>query len=276
MGTPISPDLMGDPDALLKFMQSKWPTNIPTQAPGGRAGFNDLATMGMDGAGTGAPVASPSPLASPSGLSGGGSTGQPQYYQAPAYTPTPTGMDQSASGGLGGGMSTTSTGQQYGTSQVGGQIVSQTSNANNQYTALLQQLMQQAQAGQNAREKQYADLNANILGPKGYLSQLGTTGENRIKQDTANQRGAAEQDLTSRGLGNTTIRSSVLSGINRNAEQERQSLGESVAGQKANTSMSLFNMNPSPGLDTYLQLLQKLGGAAGPSGGAGSTSTMSR
>lgn len=142
------------------------------------------------------------------------------------------------------------------------QVRSVTSNGGQglgQYQALLQALQQQGQTNLDQQQKAYKSLQSSILGPQGYLSGVESAGMNRINENQQNNLGHAEQDLTSRGLGNTTIRQGVMNGVNRNSEYERQNLQSQVGGQKASTAMQLFGMNPAPQTDTYLRLLTQLG-----------------
>lgn len=142
------------------------------------------------------------------------------------------------------------------------QVQSVTSNGGQglgQYQALLQALQQQGQTNLDQQQKAYKSLQSSILGPQGYLSGVESAGMNRINENQQNNLGHAEQDLTSRGLGNTTIRQGVMNGVNRNSEYERQNLQSQVGGQKASTAMQLFGMNPAPQTDTYLRLLTQLG-----------------
>lgn len=100
-----------------------------------------------------------------------------------------------------------------------------------------------------------------------YLGQLGQTGMARIAENEAQAGAKTEQDLISRGLGNTTIRNQQLRGVGRDAEQARQSLQEGLAGQRIGTTMGLTQMygdallsrqNVPPGND-YLQMIAQLG-----------------
>lgn len=225
--------------------------------------------------------------------SGGLNIGQPppanpnagvgqRFYGMPGYDQN--GQLQSQQGGGGysnanagsGPMQATGGGDVGGANIVGNQAfgaktISQTANPNNQNNALLQSLMTQAQSDYQNRMKQYQTLLSSITGSKGLLSQLGKTGETRIAMNEQNQLGKNAQDLTSRGLGNSTIRSSTNGGIQRNAEMERQSLNEGIAGQKIGAQTQLFGMNPAPGMDTYLNMLTKLGGTAGSGTPSGTT-----
>lgn len=150
------------------------------------------------------------------------------------------------------------------------------------YQQLLQTLRDlQAQTGET-----YGEALANIRG-------LGEAQEQRIGREATRETGRAEQDLISRGLGNTTIRESVRRGIEEDAQLNRQQLAESVAlnrnallQQQVGTDVQLGQLlasaierrddvGPNPAL--YAQLLQSAASSntrpvqaqVGASGGGG-------
>ncbi len=118
----------------------------------------------------------------------------------------------------------------------------------------LQNIIQQMQA---AQEK------ANLLNEQRFkraMSQfenLGNAGRARIEQQTAQRQAAATQNLTSRGLGNTTITSSVERGIASDAETSRQQLEEGIAVQKAGLLERRSDVGPD--LSQFASLLQAAG-----------------
>jgi hypothetical protein len=129
--------------------------------------------------------------------------------------------------------------------------------------------------------RQIAGLKEGILGEggtlaqaEGQMSEFGQTGQRQIQQDLLRQLAGSEQDLITRGLGNTTVRSSVRRGIRSDAEQARQSLGERVATQKAGllerkagmqadlgrleSDAILSREDTGPDMGMYLSLIQAL------------------
>jgi hypothetical protein len=127
----------------------------------------------------------------------------------------------------------------------------------------LQDIIRQLQQAQNkaneANEKRYQD----ILGLYGNLGQAGMT---RIGQAEQQGQAKATQDLTSRGLGNTTVTSAVSRGIASDAELARQSLQEGVAQQKAGVMERRTDQGPDMGM--YANLLQQASQAGGQNQGA--------
>lgn len=65
------------------------------------------------------------------------------------------------------------------------------------------------------------------------LSRMGAAGRTRIGETFARERATAEQDLISRGLGGTTVRSAVQRGLATAEEQSIQELQERMYGQRA-------------------------------------------
>jgi hypothetical protein len=157
-------------------------------------------------------------------------------------------------------------------------------------SGLLQQLLQQLQQSQSGanrtNQNQYKQLLASVAntrkGVEGLFGDLGKSGMQRIGENEAQQRGQTEQDLMSRGLGNTTIRNTMLGGVSRNAEMERQNLTSGIAGQKLGATMQLgqmqgdailSRMNQGPDMSTYMNLIQQL---AQSGGGAPAGSVIGR
>jgi len=110
------------------------------------------------------------------------------------------------------------------------------------------------------KQMQTAQEKANLLNEQRYqqvLAQyenLGQAGRARIEQQTTQRQAEATQNLTSRGLGNTTITSAVGRGIAGDAEMQRQQLEESVATQKAGVMERRTDTGPDLGM--FSSLLQ--------------------
>jgi hypothetical protein len=152
-------------------------------------------------------------------------------------------------------------------------------------TQLLNQLLssyksQSAKANSDSLA-QHADLMKSVGATtdtvNGLLASLGKTGETRIAENEANATGAMKQSLINRGLGNTTIQDSALRGVAKDAENARQQLGESIAGQKIGTQMQLGQMYGDallsrqnvPPTNGYLSLIEQLAASGGLGGGTG-------
>jgi len=102
----------------------------------------------------------------------------------------------------------------------------------------------------------------------GQFENLGKAGQARIEQQTTQRQAEATQNLTSRGLGNTTITSAVSQGIADAGEQQRQQLDESVASQKAGLIERRTDAGPDAGL--FASMLQ-IAGQGQASAGGGTT-----
>jgi len=122
---------------------------------------------------------------------------------------------------------------------------------------IIKQLQQAQTAANTANEQRYQD----ILGLYGNLGQAGMT---RIGQ--AEQQGQAQstQDLTSRGLGNTTITGAMSRGISGEAELQRQQLQEGVAMQKAGVMERRTDQGPD--MSMYANLIGQAAQKQKPSG----------
>ena len=97
--------------------------------------------------------------------------------------------------------------------------------------------MDQAQKeAETANKQRYEDILAEInKAEQGQLGQVGameTAGMRRIDEAALRNTGTAEQDLIDRGLGNTTIRSSVRRGIAADKEKSIQDLQAQLAGMR--------------------------------------------
>jgi len=110
--------------------------------------------------------------------------------------------------------------------------------------SLLKQLQKQQDAANKANEKRYTQLLKQLRDTQqqslgtyseamGEVRKLGKTRESDIQRDAVRQGAAAEQDLISRGLGNTTIRSSVQRGVEEDRQRSLNMLAEMLAGQRA-------------------------------------------
>lgn len=112
---------------------------------------------------------------------------------------------------------------------------------------LIASLDSQSQAAKTDQLAQYNNLlnsvaatKKSILGKGGMYSKAGAMLANQgvsakadIDEQTKNQLGSTEQDLISRGLGNTTIRSNMLNGVQRQGQREKTRVDESVAAARA-------------------------------------------
>lgn len=119
------------------------------------------------------------------------------------------------------------------------------------------------------------------------LGRMGAIGRARIGETFAKERAGAEQDLISRGLGGTTIRTGVRRGIASDEEQALQELSERMYGQRAGllerragAEMQLGGMragimerrtDAGPDVGMYAGLMK----AAGAAGGAGGRAMLS-
>jgi len=65
------------------------------------------------------------------------------------------------------------------------------------------------------------------------LSESGEAQRQRVQANAANLLGRAEQDLTTRGLGNTTIRTNLQRAIAEDVQQQQNAIAQQVAEQKA-------------------------------------------
>lgn len=129
-----------------------------------------------------------------------------------------------------------------------------------------EQLQNEANA---ANQRRYDQLLGTIRGGRestmGLLEGLGDSELGRIDQRREQERGRSEQDLISRGLGNTTIRESVLRGVEDDAGRLRNELTEDVSRQKAGVEQNFTAMlaqaiegrtDRGPDLGAMAQLMQ--------------------
>jgi hypothetical protein len=150
---------------------------------------------------------------------------------------------------------------------------------------LIDQFTQGSGASNKASLRQFRNLmksarrtKKDVMGlyPKmmGLTDTFGQSGMADIEQARMNERGGVLQDMVSRGLGNTTIRSTMLAGADQNALRAQQNLGESVNRQKlgilqdrAGMRLNLGNLmsnaiqsreNTGPDLSAYMAILQQL------------------
>lgn len=119
---------------------------------------------------------------------------------------------------------------------------------------IVKQLQQAQTAANKANETRYQD----IL--KSY-DTLGQAGQTRIGQQEQAAQAKGTQDLTSRGLGNTTITSAVSRGVANDAELQRQQLAEGVAEKKAGVMERKTDQGPD--MSMYAQLLAQAGKGSG-------------
>src|SRR3990167_8398644 len=91
-----------------------------------------------------------------------------------------------------------------------------------QRTSDVDQMNRDVAGGYGARESDLTRL----------LDNLGAQSRADIGNQYSAQRAAAEQDLASRGLGNTTVRSSVLSGLGERESAGKRRFGEAMRQQQ--------------------------------------------
>jgi hypothetical protein len=135
-------------------------------------------------------------------------------------------------------------------------------------------IVKQLQAAQTAANKANEQRYQDILG---IYSGLGKAGETRIAAGEQQAQAKSTQDLTNRGLGNTTVTGAMSRGIASDAETSRQQLGENIAGLKAGVMERRTDQGPDMGL--YANLLMKASQSqaakpATPAAGAGGGRTM--
>lgn len=225
-----------------------------------------------------------------------------RVYVAGGGSPAPAPQPMAA--GYGGSLQSRLTQAFGGNPGVGsmqpGRVVSVTSNRGGattrnsiNYQDIINQ-MQQAQENANAANLEryrsmmdyMTNLKDSLFGSEGLYSQaqsmmqgIGQSARQRVLQDHVRNIARSEQDLISRGLGNTTVRESVRRGIGEDAERAMQQIDESVATQQAGflqnqagAQMQFGNMmadailsreDTTNNLGLYLQLLQQLGAQGG-------------
>ena len=155
-------------------------------------------------------------------------------------------------------------------------------------TSQFQEAQQQANEANRERYQNLLDtiagLQERVLGEGGTYAEAmelmqgtGASARRRVARQRTKQYGRAEQDLISRGLGNTTVRESVRRGIGRQAEQQMQQIDEQVAQRLAGLLRERASMetqigrlrtqaiqsrqDQGPNTGQYLQLLQQLASA---------------
>lgn len=112
------------------------------------------------------------------------------------------------------------------------------------YQAILDTYRQLHQQANAANEQRYQQIIGELQATNsrvgqtyddamGLLSTLGDSERERIDMGKVRQQGQTEQDLISRGLGNTTIRQSALRGVEDDAQRAHQSVTEQVGRQQA-------------------------------------------
>jgi hypothetical protein len=161
------------------------------------------------------------------------------------------------------------------------------------HSELLRKLQEDQDQFNAAGEQQHGDLMALVqgirertLGPSGFfggasslLDGMGSTENRRIDRAETQALANSEQDLVTRGLGNTTIRESARRGVRSDAEDARQALAERVAGMRSGLMerMAGFDMGLGqleadsllsrqflpPDMGAFANLLQGAGRGAG-------------
>lgn len=171
--------------------------------------------------------------------------------------------------------------------------------------SLLQMLQNQYQQANTAGLERYnslmqgvntakSDITGSYNRAMGLTDTMGSTAKARIGEDTLRQKGSAAQDLTSRGLGNTTITSSVNRGIDADAARNTADVNERVNTAKSGLEMSragsqldvarlmadatLSRQDQGPDMGMFANLLQTLSannnGVTGGGGGGRSTNVI--
>ncbi len=123
-------------------------------------------------------------------------------------------------------------------------------NNNNMFRDIIRQMQAAQEKANLMNEQRYQQI-------LGQYENLGQAGRTRIEQQTQQRQAEATQNLTSRGLGNTTITSAVERGISSDAELQRQQLEETVAMQKAGVMERRTDTGPDLGM--FANLLQSAG-----------------
>jgi hypothetical protein len=113
---------------------------------------------------------------------------------------------------------------------------------------IIKQLQGAQDAANTANEKRYQET-------LGQFDTLGQAGMTRIGQAEQQAQAKSTQDLTNRGLGNTTITSAASRGVSNDAELQRQQLQEGVAAQKAGVMERKTEQGPDMSL--YANLISQ-------------------
>lgn len=158
---------------------------------------------------------------------------------------------------------------------------------------ILEQITASQEAANKANLERYQEMMTHFeslltqVGAQGTFGQalqlmetMGTAGRQRISEQTIKAQGAAEQDLMTRGLANTTIRTTAQRGISADAERATQELEEQVAmskagvlGQLAGAELQIGGMqagamerrvDEGPDLALYASLLEAAAATGGP------------
>lgn len=124
-------------------------------------------------------------------------------------------------------------------------------------------------AARAANESRYQDIlgqsEAAYTRNMGYLDKYGQQQSADINQRYSDLGASAVQDLTSRGLGNTTVTATTATGIANQASAEQRRLAEDLAQQRlaADTSLTQAKLgvmerktDAYPDLNTYLQMAE--------------------
>ena len=162
--------------------------------------------------------------------------------------------------------------------------------------AFLQQMQQQYQQSNQAGLEQYGNLMRGINDMGGRIAStydraaqglvgMGDTERARIGEGMTQNLAASEQDLMSRGLGNTTVRDTTRRGIRSDADRSMADVAERVAGARSNLEMNRANsqlqvgrtwadavlsrQNQGPDLSSMMGLIQNLAASGGMGGGSG-------
>lgn len=109
--------------------------------------------------------------------------------------------------------------------------------------------------GQFAQANQANEARYNKL--LGLAQQYGQTQRRQNQQLTQQQQASAQQSLTNRGLGNSTIVDSVQQGVARAGQDRQMDIDQRVAEQQSGIIERRTDQGPD--LSMYLQLLTRLG-----------------
>lgn len=144
---------------------------------------------------------------------------------------------------------------QMGQTSFGGQGVMPGLPGDNGIISGVQDQWNQAQAANAARFKRIMML----------AKQFGATALSDNAVNTKNLQAQAGQDLIGRGLGNSSVVSTVKSGIAQRGQRNAGSIKEGTAGLKMNALQQ--QQDQYPNLSAYAQLMQQPRAAAAPSVG---------
>jgi hypothetical protein len=133
----------------------------------------------------------------------------------------------------------------------------------------LQQSGKQQKAANTANEQRYGEGLGYLKGAEALIGQNGQAGMNRIGEQEQQGLGKAAQSAVSRGLTNTTIADSLNRGVQRDANDARLNLQESINSQQAGAKDRIADFiaaRNDNGPDTNLLAGLTQGAASNPAG----------